>query len=54
MVVEVAFSAVDFDGELFAVDVVGRGYFAYEHWYFFGAPGACVKFVCFFLAVFGI
>ena len=54
MFVVVAFAAVDFDCELLAVDFVRGGYFADEHRYLFGAPGAHVKFVCFVGAVFGV
>ena len=54
MFVVVAFAAVDFDGQLLAVDIVGGGYFADEHRVGVGAPGAHVKFVCFVGAVFGV
>ena len=54
MFVLVAFAAVDFDGQLFAVDVVGGGYFADEYRHGVDAPGAHVKFVGLVWAVFGI
>ena len=54
MFVVVAFAAVDFDGQLLAVDIVGGGYFADEHRDGVGAPGAHVKFVCLVGAVFGV